>query len=137
MVDLIVTLVRKWKLEISAHGIEKAGHYEVLKNLYCPFGQGYFFSPRWRPTPPANSCTNKTLPCARPWPILADVLLSPNRIKEQVSVPDDVLFRLGRHPQMHHRPTTSGLVRRPFRQPATVRISAVREIGPVFLHLFA
>lgn len=45
VVDLILTLGRKWKLEISAQGIEKAGHYEVLKNLGCPFGQGYFFPP--------------------------------------------------------------------------------------------
>jgi EAL domain-containing protein (putative c-di-GMP-specific phosphodiesterase class I) len=45
VVDLILALGRKWKLEISAQGIEKAGHFEVLKNLGCRFGQGYFFSP--------------------------------------------------------------------------------------------
>ena len=45
VVDLILTLGRKWKLEIGAQGIEKAGHFEVLKNLGCLFGQGYFFSP--------------------------------------------------------------------------------------------
>jgi len=43
VVDLILTLGRKWKVEISAQGIEKAGHYEALKNLGCRFGQGYFF----------------------------------------------------------------------------------------------
>jgi len=43
VVDLILTLGRK--LEIGAQGIERAGHCEVLKNLGCLFGQGYFFSP--------------------------------------------------------------------------------------------
>lgn len=45
VVDLILILGRRWKLEIGAQGIEKAGHFEVLKNLGCRFGQGYFFSP--------------------------------------------------------------------------------------------
>jgi diguanylate cyclase (GGDEF)-like protein/PAS domain S-box-containing protein len=38
VVDLVLTLGRKWKLEISAQGIEKAGHYEALKSLGCAFG---------------------------------------------------------------------------------------------------
>jgi diguanylate cyclase (GGDEF)-like protein/PAS domain S-box-containing protein len=65
VIDLILTLGHKWKLEISAQGIEKAGHYEALKNLGCAFGQGYFFSPPL-PAAAASQLLRQQSPAAQP-----------------------------------------------------------------------
>jgi len=44
MVDLIILLAHKLKLKVIAEGIESAKHWELLRELGCDLGQGYFFS---------------------------------------------------------------------------------------------
>jgi diguanylate cyclase (GGDEF)-like protein/PAS domain S-box-containing protein len=43
-VDLILTLADKLKLAVIAEGIETAKHWELLQQLGCGLGQGYFIS---------------------------------------------------------------------------------------------
>jgi diguanylate cyclase (GGDEF)-like protein/PAS domain S-box-containing protein len=44
MVELIILLAHKLKLKVIAEGIESAKHWDVLCELGCDLGQGYFFS---------------------------------------------------------------------------------------------
>jgi EAL domain-containing protein (putative c-di-GMP-specific phosphodiesterase class I) len=44
IVQLIVQLGQSLKLRVVAEGVENIGQLELLKKLYCEFGQGYFFS---------------------------------------------------------------------------------------------
>jgi diguanylate cyclase (GGDEF)-like protein len=43
-VDLIIVLAHKLKLLAVAEGIESVKHFEMLRDLGCDIGQGYFFS---------------------------------------------------------------------------------------------
>jgi EAL domain-containing protein (putative c-di-GMP-specific phosphodiesterase class I) len=44
-IDLIVTLAGKLKLHAIAEGIETRKQWEMLRELGCEMGQGFFFSP--------------------------------------------------------------------------------------------
>lgn len=44
MVELIILLAHKLKLKVIAEGIESAKHWDLLRELGCDLGQGYFFS---------------------------------------------------------------------------------------------
>ena len=50
LVKGIVGLGQSLRLELVAEGIETAAQLEVLLDLHCPLGQGFYFSP---PLPPA------------------------------------------------------------------------------------
>ena len=51
IVEGIVAMARKLRLQTIAEGIETAGQAEVLRSMGCQFGQGYYFS---RPSPAAQ-----------------------------------------------------------------------------------
>ncbi|SIS58120.1 EAL domain-containing protein [Salimicrobium flavidum] len=44
IVKMIITLARKLHLSVTAEGVEKAGHYDVIKRLKADELQGYFIS---------------------------------------------------------------------------------------------
>ncbi len=44
IVDTIITLAKHLNMEVVAEGIETKEQLEILNNLGCEFGQGYFFS---------------------------------------------------------------------------------------------
>lgn len=48
IIELIVSLAKKFKLSVVAEGIEDEDSLNRLRNLGCDYGQGYFFS---RPVP--------------------------------------------------------------------------------------
>jgi diguanylate cyclase (GGDEF)-like protein/PAS domain S-box-containing protein len=67
-VDLIIVLAHKLKLLAVAEGIESMKHFEMLRDLGCDRGQGYFFSQpvdeesagklfhEWTPSSQGQSC---------------------------------------------------------------------------------
>jgi EAL domain-containing protein (putative c-di-GMP-specific phosphodiesterase class I) len=52
IVETIVTLGSKLKMEVVAEGIETAEQWDKLKSLQCQYGQGYLFS---KPVPAAHA----------------------------------------------------------------------------------
>ena len=44
MVEMIILLAHKLKLQVIAEGIESVKHWDHLREVGCDFGQGYFFS---------------------------------------------------------------------------------------------
>jgi EAL domain-containing protein (putative c-di-GMP-specific phosphodiesterase class I) len=44
MVEMIILLAHKLKLQVIAEGIESVKHWDHLREVDCDFGQGYFFS---------------------------------------------------------------------------------------------
>jgi diguanylate cyclase (GGDEF)-like protein/PAS domain S-box-containing protein len=44
MVEMIITLAHKMNLRVIAEGIETVRQFELLRELGCEFGQGYYFS---------------------------------------------------------------------------------------------
>jgi diguanylate cyclase (GGDEF)-like protein/PAS domain S-box-containing protein len=44
IIDIIMTLATKLKLEVIAEGIETRTQFEYLKNIGCPFAQGYLIA---------------------------------------------------------------------------------------------
>jgi diguanylate cyclase len=51
LVETIVGLARHLDLEVVAEGVETAEQVEMLKQLGCNIGQGYYFS---KPIPPSD-----------------------------------------------------------------------------------
>lgn len=49
IVESILSLGRALQLDITAEGIETAAQFERLRDMQCPYFQGYFFSPPVRP----------------------------------------------------------------------------------------
>lgn len=44
MIETILQLARNLRMETVAEGVETRSHVEILRNMGCEFGQGYFFS---------------------------------------------------------------------------------------------
>jgi diguanylate cyclase (GGDEF)-like protein/PAS domain S-box-containing protein len=44
MIETILQLAHNLNMETVAEGVETAAHAEILKNMGCEFGQGYFYS---------------------------------------------------------------------------------------------
>jgi diguanylate cyclase len=44
VVDVILTLARKFSCEVVAEGVEKPAQVETLRTMGCGLAQGYFFS---------------------------------------------------------------------------------------------
>lgn len=44
MIETILQLARNLRMETVAEGVETKAHVDILRNMGCEFGQGYFFS---------------------------------------------------------------------------------------------
>jgi diguanylate cyclase (GGDEF)-like protein/PAS domain S-box-containing protein len=53
IVETIITLASKLKMDVVAEGIETAGQWDKLKGFQCKYGQGFLFS---RPVPADAAC---------------------------------------------------------------------------------